>query len=246
MPASRTFFPGALRSDAAAVTLAGSLSLAGCTGFNPAFQADAGKTSGLPESTGVDASTSTTTGTTSTSTTTGTAMTEGSGDLMRIFSANVAACTDPVSENPDLCETNEGPGGRVFADIRHPDLDATTTVFVKFTIRREDPELDLELEDAQLIMSAAAALDTTGAVWTTEVFASRDALYGEQPALLDRVAAEQGAHNEGDNVRFLLPASAITGEHVYFAIVPGNETHAAYGRDEDVGPRLQLEYRVLN
>ncbi len=165
-------------------------------------------------------------------------------------SASIAACTDPLSNDPLACETSTATTGFSVDLVNDALMQEPTTAFLAFETGAVPP--GAQLLSAVLVLSttdqsSAESMNQTGEVWRTEPF-TLESLSGGQPELsgLGAIAADQGGVAVSQLVEWDLPLSdddLLSTLHL--AIVPTSALGVDYWNAAGgVPPALLLEVLV--
>lgn len=155
--------------------------------------------------------------------------------------ATVAACTDPVSNDPAACEASTMTQGMSVDLLNSAASNQPTTAFVAFdlaAVPRGATVLTAQLRLTATDQVNAESPDQTGEVWPTTPF-STASLATEQPSLTgaEPIGADQGSVAISETVTWSLDVGSVApGGTVYFAIVPTTEQGADYWNHEGLQP----------
>lgn len=143
--------------------------------------------------------------------------------------ADIAECTDPVNNDPDMCETNAG-AGNMTVDGQESDSGQATTGWLRFSLG-ELAGLDIVSVTLEVTVTddVNAHASTSGEVHEAGAFDLED-LAVAQPIIEDTVVgADQGAVAQGDTVTFDLPVSLVDGSSVlHLALVNSTDGGVNY------------------
>ncbi len=162
--------------------------------------------------------------------------------------ASVAACTDPVANDPAACELSTlTQGMSVDASNNGTKLEATTA-FVAFELP-EGPAgselLSVELHLTTTDEVNAESMTQTGEIWQTTAFTEVSLSMG-QPMLVGdmALAADQGGAASSELVVWTLPVGEIDlGGSLYLAVVPTTVEGVDYWNAMGAAPpELALEF----
>lgn len=155
--------------------------------------------------------------------------------------ATLAACTDPVNNDPAGCELSTETQG-MSVDLENSGaMGAPTTAFVAFVPDDELATATVLSAEVRLTATDEANAESTtqsGELWLTESF-TLDSLALGQPALLGRgpIAPDQGAVVTSEEVTWELdPADVDTSSTVFVAVVPTTVEGVDYWNSDGVHP----------
>ena len=169
-------------------------------------------------------------------------------EVVEIIST-LAACTDPINNDPAACEQSTQTQGMSVDAMNDGAMNAATTGFVAFEF--EDGLATATLLDAEVRLTAtddpnAESMTQSGELWLTEAFTLATLAVG-QPALLGGapIAADQGAVLTSEEITWAIDPSDIDlGAPLYIAVVPTTPEGVDYWNSEGVHPpvlRLVLQ-----
>lgn len=141
-----------------------------------------------------------------------------------VVAASVAACTDPIENDPAACELSTLTQGMSVDASNNGAMGGATTAYVAFDLS--------EVPAGSLLLSAELRLTTTdevnaesttqtGEIWRTEMFTEGSLAMG-QPALLGDmpIAPDQGGAASSELVVWVLPVSDVDlAETLYLAVL---------------------------
>lgn len=161
-------------------------------------------------------------------------------EVIEIIST-LAACTDPINNDPAACEQSTLTQGMSVDAVNNGAMNAATTAFVAFEF---DDELAGEiLASAEVRLTAtdeANAESTTqsGELWLSEAF-SLASLAVAQPSLLGKgpIAPDQGGVMTSEEITWTLePSDVDLGATLYIAVVPTTPEGVDYWNSEGTHP----------
>ncbi len=165
-----------------------------------------------------------------------------------VVSASVAACTDPVANDPAACELSTLTQGLSVDASNEALMLSATTAFVAFELPQGPAGSELlgvELRLTTTDEGSAASMTQTGEVWKTAAF-TEQSLSMAQPMLVGDMplATDQGDAAASEMVVWTLPIAEIDlGVALYLAVVPTTGDGVDYWNTMGAEPpELALEF----
>ncbi len=176
---------------------------------------------------------------------TGSSSTGAEPELVEIVST-LAACTDPVANDPAACELSTETQGMSVDTENSGAMGAPTTAFVAFEVTDELAAATILSADVRLTATDdpnSESMTQSGELWLTEAFTLASLATG-QPALLGDgpIAPDQGTVVTSETVTWdLEPSDLDLSATVFIAVVPTTPEGVDYWNSEgDQPPRLRL------
>jgi hypothetical protein len=160
-----------------------------------------------------------------------------------VVAASVAACTDPIANDPAACELSTGTQGMSVDAINDGAMGSSTTAYVAFNL--SVLPADAELLSAELRLTAtdephAESMTQTGEVWRTAAFGLESLAVGQPPLVGDMaISADQGGVASSELVVWVLPITQLDlGETLYLAVLPTTSEGVDYWNAMGIAPPL--------
>lgn len=141
-----------------------------------------------------------------------------------LVAASVAACTDPVANDPAACELSTGTQGMSVDGSNDGAMGEGTTAYVAFDLTTVPP--GSQLLSAELRLTAtddpnAESMTQTGEIWQTVAFTEESLSMGQPIIVGDMaLAADQGGVAVSELVVWTLPITEIDlSATLYLAVV---------------------------